>query len=66
MLHLLSYERTGSSTQSVADLSLRQFSAKAKKFSAKCNIHIFGESGYQVPAFAETCTSLLCAVKDYV
>ena len=57
MLHLLSYERTGSATQSVADLSLRQFTAKAKEFSAECNIHVFGESGYQVPAFAKTCTS---------
>lgn len=57
MLHLLSYERTGSAMQSVADLSLRQFTAKAKKFSAKCNIHVFGESGYQFPSFAETCTS---------
>ena len=66
MLHLLSYERTDSSTQSVADLSLRQFTAKAKEFSAECDIHVFGESGYQVPAFAETCTSFLCAVKDYV
>ena len=47
-------------------LSLRQFTAKAKKFSAECNIHVFGESGNQVPAFAETCSSLLCAVKDYV
>ena len=57
MLHLLSYERTSRTTELVADLGLRQFTAKAKEFSAECNIHVFGESGNQVPAFAETCTS---------
>ena len=43
MLHLLSYERTSRTTELVADFGLRQFTAKAKEFSAECNIHVFGE-----------------------